>query len=143
MNKNHAQMIQNVDRIAHKLESIQHPRANELRRIAQFFGDIGQSSNMIGNFSPGTQNMASEETMPKRPDSLNPNVSSYVKEKPHEEAIVDDRKTHTCTVIFKAPDEVSEAEMMNYILGIGGSLGVEVESFKWSKSEVKQMKPAV
>jgi len=145
MKKIYAEMKQNVDKVAIKLESVKHPRANEVRRIAQYFGDLSQSTNMSGDggFNSPIQNMASEEPETKSPESLNPNVSSFVKMRPGEEPVVDDRKTHTCTVIFKAPDGVSEADMMNYILGIGGELGVDVESFKWSKSEAKQIKPAV
>jgi hypothetical protein len=149
MKENVAEMKQNIERIASKLESINHPRAKELRRIAQFFGDTGQSTNMAGGsggYNPSFQNMADEGDTAdegEQESSMNPGISSFVKMRPGEEPVVDDRKTHTCTVIFKAPDGVSEADMMNYILGIGDQLGVDVESFKWSKSEAKQMKPAV
>lgn len=146
MKENVAEMKQNIEKIAGKLESMNHPRAKELRRIAQFFGDSGQSTNMAGGgLNPSFQNMADSGDTDESEDasSMNPGISSFVKMRPGEEPVVDDRKTHTCTVIFKAPDGVSEADMMNYILGIGDQLGVDVESFKWSKSEAKQMKPAV
>ncbi len=137
-------MKQNIDQVANKLELVGHPRTNELRRIAQFFGDMGQSTNMMGGGSSMPyQTMASEEPETSTPDSLNPNVSSYVRMRPGEEPEVDNRKTHTCTVMFKAPEGVSEADMMNYILGIGAELGVDVETFKWSKSDAKQTKSVV
>lgn len=144
MKEIYAEMKQNIDQVANKLELVGHPRTNELRRIAQFFGDMGQSTNMMGGGAPMPyQTMASEEPEGPTPDSLNPNVSSYVKMRPGEEPEVDTRKTHTCTVMFKAPEGVSEADMMNYILGIGAELGVDVETFKWSKSDAKQNKSVV
>ena len=145
MNKAYQQTQDSLNNVAKKLVAMRHPRANEIVRIAQFFGQYGGGGTNIGHDgSQMFQSMADEsgadmETTPEG-DALNPGISSYVKMKAGEEPVVDDRKTHTCTVIFKAPDGVSEADMMNYILGIGGELGVDVESFKWSKSEARPIK---
>jgi len=133
-----ATVKQDLEKVANRLAAANHPRSNDIMRIAQYFG----------NFMPNQQPMATSQFASEEPDmdmeseaeSLNPGISSYVKMRPGEEPVVDDRKTHTCTVIFKAPDGVTEAEMMNYILGIGQELGVDVESFKWSKSEAKMTK---
>jgi hypothetical protein len=40
---------------------------------------------------------------------------------------------HVCSVSFSAPPEIEESDMMNYILGIGKELGVEVKKFDWEK----------
>ena len=69
---------------------------------------------------------------------LHPEINTFVKpptDQPSE--MVDDRKTHQLSCTLKAPDGVSEADMMNYILGIGDALKVDVDSFKWSKTEPK------
>ena len=66
-----------------------------------------------------------------------PDIPSYVnmdKDKP----MVDERKTHVCTVTFKASPDVEESEMMNYILGIGDQLQVDVDGFTWKATEPKQ-----
>ena len=135
-----------MERVAAKMEFAGHPRANEIRRIAQYMGGI-PPTNMSG-MNPAIQQMASgaeedEMSMEQPTPSFNPGVSSFVKMRPGEEPVVDDRKTHTCTVVFKAPDGISEADMMNYILGIGKELGVDVGSFKWSKSDTQQPKTSV
>lgn len=138
MKETFAEMKQSVEKIAKKLASTKHPRANELLRIAQYFGSMDQSSGStnLGEMNASVQPMASQSD----DESLNPGISSFVKMRPGEDMQVDDRKTHTCTVTFKAQDGVSEADMMNYILGIGGELKVDVESFKWSKTEAKPSK---
>jgi len=141
-------MKQKMDRIAAKLTQANHPRSAELTRIAQYFGDMsalaGSTNLADGGYGASVQTMSGAgDAGETSKENLNPGISSYVKMRPGEEPMVDDRKTHTCTVIFKAPDGVSESDMMNYILGIGQELGVDVESFKWSKAEVKQMKPSV
>lgn len=135
-----------MERVAAKMEFVGHPRANEIRRIAQYMGGM-PPTNMSG-MNPAIQQMASgaeedEMSMEQPTPSFNPGVSSFVKMRPGEEPVVDDRKTHTCTVVFKAPDGISEADMMNYILGIGKELGVDVGSFKWSKSDTQQPKTSV
>jgi hypothetical protein len=123
---------QDLEKVANRLANMNHPRSADITRIAQYFG------NMMPMQTIPTSQFASEEEE-EAPESagLNPGISSYVKPRQDGEQTVDNRKTHTCTVIFKAPDGVTEAEMMNYILGIGQELGVDVESFKWSKSEAK------
>lgn len=50
-----------------------------------------------------------------------------------EKAPMSNVNVHTCTVTFKAHPDVKESDMMNFILGIGDKLGVEVDSFKWAK----------
>lgn len=142
------EMKEGVERVASKMESIGHPRANEIHRIAQYLGGVPTPANMGGGgLNPSFQQMAGEteeDEMSMEPkESLNPGISSFVKMRPGEEPVVDDRKTHTCTVVFKAPDGISEADMMNYILGIGKELGVDVGSFKWSKSDAVSNKSSV
>jgi hypothetical protein len=141
----------NIERVANKLTAVGHPRANEILRISQYINNFespfqAPSSNMNQgmnqDFNPMFQQMASGDAGAPE-ESLNPGISSFVKMKPGEEPVVDDRKTHTCTVVFKAPDGVSEADMMNYILGIGQELGVDVGSFKWSKSDIGSTKSSV
>jgi len=116
-----------IEVVAERLASIKHPRAAELTRLAQMLGGYEM------NYAPQTQDMVGGTG-----EGFHPGISSYVKKGPEE--MVDDRRIHTCTVTFKAPPDVSEAEMMNYILGIGKELGVDVDSFKWAKSEAKQPK---
>lgn len=53
---------------------------------------------------------------------------------------VQNAQVHTATVAFAAPHGVSEADIMEYILGIGDALGVKVESFKWSVHDSKKQK---
>jgi hypothetical protein len=145
MKESITEMKDGVERVASKMESIGHPRANEIHRIAQYLGGVPTPTNM-GGFNPSFQQMAggTEDEMSMEPkESLNPGISSFVKMRPGEEPQVDDRKTHTCTVVFKAPDGISEADMMNYILGIGKELGVDVGSFKWSKSDATSNKSSV
>ena len=140
-----AEMKRDVEQVAIKMESVGHPRTDEINRIAQYLGGM-PSTNMGAGMNPSFQQMASEEdemSMEPPKESLNPGISSFVKMRPGEEPVVDDRKTHTCTVVFKAPDGISEADMMNYILGIGKELGVDVGSFKWSKSDAQTNKPSV
>jgi hypothetical protein len=61
----------------------------------------------------------------------NPNIESFVK---HPEINIEaDFITHSCEVTFKSPKDISQEEIMSYILGIGEALGVDVDSFKWSK----------
>jgi hypothetical protein len=45
---------------------------------------------------------------------------------------------HHCSVTFYAPKDTQESDMMNYILGIGEKLGVEVKKFEWEKQDPKQ-----
>lgn len=45
---------------------------------------------------------------------------------------------HKATVGFIAPEGVSEADIMEFILGIGEALGVKVESFNWSVTDNKK-----
>lgn len=142
------EMKKDMERVAAKMEFVGHPRADEIKRIAQYIGGMPPTTNLSG-INPAFQQMASgaedDEMSMEQPqkNSFNPGVSSFVKMRPGEEPVVDDRKTHTCTVVFKAPDGISEADMMNYILGIGKELGVDVGSFKWSKSDTQQQKTSV
>ena len=63
-----------------------------------------------------------------------PPIESYVKHNQPSHPV----QTHTATVAFAAPHGVSEADIMEYILGIADALGVKVESFKWSVQESKK-----
>lgn len=58
-----------------------------------------------------------------------PKIESFVK---HEQPVSDHTQTHTASVGFSAPEGVSEADIMEYILDIRNALNVKVESFKWS-----------
>jgi hypothetical protein len=64
-----------------------------------------------------------------------PQIETFVRG--HDQAPMDTRKIHQLSCTLKAPEGVSESDMMNYILQIGDALGVDVDSFKWSKSEPK------
>ncbi len=65
-----------------------------------------------------------------------PHIESFVRKEHPVQSI----KVHTATVAFAAPHGVSEADIMEYILGIGDALGVKVESFKWSVQDGKKQK---
>jgi hypothetical protein len=65
-----------------------------------------------------------------------PAIESFVRK----EHPVQSVQVHTATVAFAAPHGVSEADIMEYILGIGDALGVKVESFKWSVQDSKKQK---
>jgi hypothetical protein len=63
--------------------------------------------------------------------SPNPNIENFARitgdEQPKEP------QQHTCTVTFTAPDGTTEAQMMDYIMGISGAMpGVKVNGFRWS-----------
>ena len=62
---------------------------------------------------------------------FNPNIENFARitgnEKPAEP------QQHTCTVTFTAPNGTTEAEMMDYIMGISGAIqDVKVNGFRWS-----------
>jgi hypothetical protein len=65
-----------------------------------------------------------------------PAIESFVRK----EHPVQSVQVLTATVAFAAPHGVSEADIMEYILGIGDALGVKVESFKWSVQDSKKQK---
>lgn len=63
-----------------------------------------------------------------------PQIESFVRGKEQAPPI----QVHKATVAFAAPHGVSEADIMEYILGIADALGVKVESFNWSVQESKK-----
>lgn len=65
-----------------------------------------------------------------------PHIESFIRKEKAPQHV----QVHTATVAFAAPHGVSEADIMEYILGIGDALGVKVESFKWSVQESKKQK---
>jgi hypothetical protein len=115
--------------------------AGKIKRIAQ---DLSNYDSMLQNYDPGqdygqgqdqVQPFASDNA-PSMETTINGEtekvpIESFVK--PPETEVHPDYNTHTCTVVFKAPPDIKESDMMNYILGIGEALHVDVDSFKWAK----------
>ena len=66
-------------------------------------------------------------------------IESFVRNN-QESVVPSNFDTHTCSVIFSAPKDIQESDMMNYILGIGKELGVEVKKFEWEKMDPKPVK---
>jgi len=93
-----------------------HHTSSRLMRIAQ----------AIDNVSPDEFNEAGDVESPK--------IESFVRKEGPQQHV----QVHTATVAFAAPHGVSEADIMEYILGIGDALGVKVESFKWSVQDSKK-----
>ena len=60
-------------------------------------------------------------------------IESYVRPQAQQASQV-----HTATVSFEAPQGVSEADIMEYVMGIREALGVTVNQFNWSVKDSKQ-----
>ena len=63
-----------------------------------------------------------------------PPIESYVRH----QSTGSPSQMHTATVSFAAPQGVSEADIMEHILGIRDALDVKVEGFKWSVQDSKK-----
>lgn len=151
--KDDKEIQQMIEGVATRIASRKPERAAELRKIAQFLGDPNQGEGMIREFNPegASQNpgvpfspeaLAGDYSMPVgQPRGGHPDIEPFVNMKVDTQPQVDDRAIHTLTLTLRAPREISEAEMMNYMLGMGEELGVDIDGFKWQKSEPKTSKP--
>ena len=162
MNRENA--VKQIKIVAERLAKQGHKRAPELYRIAQMIDNMppealdqlmhGNQGGGMGEENPGSGPIQDFNIKEIDPSQADPSmmmdgmggggagggqqgqipIESYVHKNERGEQI-DDRVIHTLTCTLKAPQDVSEAHMMNYILGIAKELGVDVDSFKWSKSE--------
>ncbi|MBS1722338.1 MAG: hypothetical protein JSS66_04965 [Armatimonadetes bacterium] len=107
-------------------------KTNDILQLAKRIASKGNTVT-AGMLTRMAQHM-DEHPMPEFDESGDvPHIESYVnREQPQP------NQTHNATVAFAAPHGVSEADIMEYILGIGDALGVKVESFKWSVQESKK-----
>lgn len=136
-----SEAISTIKDVAKRIASKKPDHAAELMRIAQFYEGAGpvrefQSDNSSDSFMGGGMPIPDQGT---NLSSGHPDIEPFVNMKV-EKPMVDERETHTLTLTLKAPEDVSEAEMMNYMLGMGEKLGVDVDGFKWTKSEPKASK---
>jgi hypothetical protein len=153
--------INQINDIAKKIEPKNKSLSNKVRVYAQNLSDMQSmnefdpsqeyGSDMQGyDMQGGSQDVqpfASDDT----PSGENPvnmettiggetekvPIESFVRQ-PDAPVAPANYKIHTCTVMFKAPLDIEESDMMNYILGIGDKLGVDVDSFKWTKSDANK-----
>jgi hypothetical protein len=111
--------------IAQRLRERGNPVGDRLMRLA--------SAVRSAQMGPGFAEYASEPKFNESGDA--PPIESFVRHDPGGVT-----KLHQATVGFIAPDGVSEADIMEFILGIGEALGVKVESFKWSVTDNNKKK---
>ena len=152
-----------VEREANTLKSLDSPMAARLTRLAQMMqhGDTAPDNVTDGSlssplaqasmydFDPSREQSlaptqdASTMDMAKKEKNLHPGISSFVREPEGHEMIGEPNyKVHVAQVTFKAPLDMNEGDIMNFILGIKEALNVEVEGFQWNvrpskKSEAK------
>jgi hypothetical protein len=107
---------ENITKLAEAITASGNTRGNRLMRIAQ-----------------AIENYSSEDEFNEAGDV--PHIESFIKKESEPEKHI---QVHNATVAFAAPHGVSEADIMEYILGIGDALGVKVESFKWSVQDSKK-----
>ena len=67
-------------------------------------------------------------------------IDSYVKQPDGGGQMMDDRIEHVLTCTLRAPKDINESQMMNFILKIGPAMNVEVYGFNWSKKDPKPAK---
>ena len=148
---------QNLRHVGQRMLDRKDNRGNALFKIAQSLEDSAQTPQEVLPGSPGANdpadvsmtmgdgqslNSAPQSTKPYSESGTgsnsghHPDIPSYVN-MDQQKPMVDARKTHVCTVTFKADNDVEESDMMNYILGIGDKLPVDVDGFTWKSSEAK------
>ena len=141
MNNNIFVELKNV---AMKLAGKSDTYSKKIYRLAQ---TLENQKNLYNNFDPSQEtpndmieNFESQNVAPfsnnNEADVTIP-IESFVKPK-ESEVPVGDYEIHHCSVVFNAPRDIKESDMMNYILGIGEQLGVEVKKFEWEKEDPKQ-----
>ena len=150
--------------IAHRIAGKNKPIADRLIKVSERLVKYAQYPG--GEFDPSMEPSAMQqqqmdgqvneyasepETTESEPDikidgkgrSGNPGIESFVKIPEEGEApAIDDRDTHSCTIVFKAPKDVGEDQMMAYVLGMREALGVDASQFKWQKQEAKVAAPS-
>lgn len=139
--------------IAQQLKEVKHEaQASKLLKIAQNVDGMQKMQQLYNEFDPSqekeiapVQNYAdespgAEEISPNSESQADPEgkvpIESFIKMNGEPQTSTN-FLTHNCGVVFKAPSDVEESDMMNYILGIGKALGVEVVKFDWEKLEDK------
>jgi hypothetical protein len=133
--------------VAKKLVGKSDKHSEKIYRLAQGIEDV---QNLYNNFDPSQESSIS--SMMGQPEGANiqPLADNKVDNGgatiPIESFIKPGEPTgpppnydvHHCSVTFYAPKDTQESDMMNYILGIGEKLGVEVKKFEWEKQDPKQ-----
>ena len=151
--RNNHKVAAELKRIASALNAEAHAR-----RVAQFLGNeptygaggmdanstaAGDGPTVTMGFDPsqemGIQDFKNGQGSGGGGGGLHPSIETFVK--PHGNSLTGggqgEGTLHTCTVTFRDHNSVGEPKMMNYILGIGENLGVDVEKFAWSKQTPK------
>ena len=111
-----------ISEVASRLEARQNSVAPELRRIAQYLGDLESKVSAMPFGMDGGP-------------APHPIIQPFAQMKQIEPT--DDREVHKAGVTFKAPKGVSEAEIMHTIIDSVRDLGVEIDGFTWQRSESK------
>ena len=151
---------QAVTRVANSLyKRGDQSRAQELRSIAQFLGGgeflggaggVGQDRMSEGGgdfqvnlrdgggqpqgqaFNP-SQDTAQMSGPPR--DGEHPGIQPFAKHSPQSQT--NTNLIHTVSMTLTAPPDVTETDMLNYILGMRDKLGVDASNVQWSKKEQK------
>jgi len=139
-----------LKKVASRLEKMGKPQSETLFRLAQ---ELDQVQNLYNNvsFDPSQESQVNPEILQDiaAGQQIQPLADAEVsKEKPPIESFIrldnsgvpPNYDTHVCSVVFTAPKGTQESDMMNYILGIGKELSVEVRKFEWEKQEPKESK---
>ena len=109
-----------IEAVAKSLAARGHKSAPELLKIAQYVDDMA--------FQP-----------PQAPYNIeggpSPVIQPFAQIKQVEPS--DSRETHKAGVTFKAPKEVSEADIMHAMMNAMRDLGVEIDGFTWQRSDSK------
>ena len=122
-----------IYRLAQELEN----QENLYNNVNQFDPSQEQPevNTMLGNpESINIQPLVDNDAEIKEPDATIP-IESFIK--PSSPEISPDYNVNHCAVTFYAPKDVSKSEMMNYIMGIGEKLSVEVKKFEWEEEDAK------
>lgn len=116
-----------IIRVAERLEKRGHELAPELRKIAQY---------MMTDPMVGEQPMMGEQFQPSAGGAFHPLIQPFAQMK--EVVPVDDRDIHTCSITFKLPKGVSQADIMRMILQNCEDMGAEADGFQWQRKESKK-----
>ena len=128
-------------------------RAKELTTIAQFLGggdflggagSVGQDRAAEGDFQVNLRDGGgfdpSQDTMQMsgpmgggHRDGEHPGIQPFAKHSPQSQT--NPTVVHTVSMTLTAPPEVTETDMLNYILGMRDKLNVDASNVQWSKKE--------
>jgi len=90
------------------------------------------------NFDANNQGVEIPQTAELKED-ISPKIESFVKEPEKEVINEDNRVTNTCTITFKTKDgsDLSQTDIMSAMLELGKKMNVDVDGFRWQKSDKK------